>query len=381
MFHDLALSKGDTVVFDSNSPGGTTLAQHASNATSIQKIYSQQWDYVVVQAQSQEPSFPPAQVAQQTFPYARVLDSLITDNDSCTETVFYMTWGKKYGDDGNCASYPAICTFDGVTQRLRDSYIQMANDNHAITAPAGMAWYASWHADTTYNLWVADNSHPSVQGTYLTACTFYATLFRKPCLGASYTSGLPAPTCAYLQNKADRTVFDSLAVWNIGTYDPSSSFTYTNTPGTNSFIFSETPSANFTNYEWNFGDAATSTTSGAHTYADTGTYQVALIVADDCGHADTSFQTIQVANEITALQNFSSNEFTVYPNPASTKIYFSGLKQATELRIFSVEGKLISTQIISTGTDFADVRALCTGIYFAQIQAHGLKTMVRFLKR
>ena len=139
LFHDLALSAGDTVIYDSNAPGGYTFQQHAVNATTIQKIYSQPWDYVVLQAQSQEPSFPPAQVDSETYPYAHILDSLIRDNDSCSETIFYMTWGKKYGDQMNCSGYPVLCTFDGVQSRLTDSYLQMANDNHALVAPVGRA--------------------------------------------------------------------------------------------------------------------------------------------------------------------------------------------------------------------------------------------------
>ncbi|MCX6197843.1 MAG: hypothetical protein NTY88_01300 [Bacteroidetes bacterium] len=110
MFHDLALSGGDSIIYDSNTPGGYTFNQHSVNTTTIQKIYSQPWDYVVLQAQSQEPSFPPSQVQTETFPYARTLDSLIHDNDSCTKTVFYLTWGKKYGDLANCASSNCLKT-------------------------------------------------------------------------------------------------------------------------------------------------------------------------------------------------------------------------------------------------------------------------------
>ncbi|OJV27779.1 MAG: hypothetical protein BGO32_11025 [Bacteroidetes bacterium 37-13] len=211
VFYNLSLSGGDSVMFDSNALGGYTFQNHSANATTIQKIQSQKWNYVVLQAQSQEPSFPPMQVQSQTMPYAHLLDSLVVDNDSCTETVFYMTWGRKYGDQSNCAGYPPLCTFTGMQARLRESYLQMANDNHAIVSAAGMAWKKSWQTDSLINLWSSDNSHPSVAGTYLTACVFYATIFRKPPIGLSYSPIGDSATTAFLQTIAHHTVFDSLA--------------------------------------------------------------------------------------------------------------------------------------------------------------------------
>ena len=148
MLQSLALSGGDTITWDSYAPGGYTLQQHAQDTMDSHKIYSAQWDFVVVQAQSQEPSFPPAQVETATYPYARILDSMAINNDSCTQVVFYMTWGRKYGDASNCSGYPEICTFDGITDRLRQSYTEMGDSNRALIAPVGMAWYAIYHADT-----------------------------------------------------------------------------------------------------------------------------------------------------------------------------------------------------------------------------------------
>src|SRR5262245_3027863 len=54
----IATSTGDTLVFDSNAPGGYTLQGHFSNNLSIGKISAGNWDNVVLQEQSQRPSFP-----------------------------------------------------------------------------------------------------------------------------------------------------------------------------------------------------------------------------------------------------------------------------------------------------------------------------------
>jgi hypothetical protein len=57
--------------------------------------------------------------------------------DSCTETVFYMTWGHQNGDPPNCAAYPQICTYSGMQDRLTQSYIEMGQINSATHVTCG----------------------------------------------------------------------------------------------------------------------------------------------------------------------------------------------------------------------------------------------------
>ena len=218
MLHDFAIMNNDTILFDANTIGGYTFQNHCSDATTISKIKSQQWDYVVLQEQSQTPSFPPSQVQTDCYPYAKRLDSLIKANDSCTQTIFYMTWGRKYGDASNCASYPPLCTYAGMQLRLRESYLEMADSNKTFVAPAGAAWRNSIIADSTINLYQSDNSHPSVEGTYLTACVFYATIFNKSPIANPFMSSLGHATAVFLQTIAKQTVLDSLSNWRIGKY-------------------------------------------------------------------------------------------------------------------------------------------------------------------
>jgi len=59
IIHDAALSAGDTLVFDSNTPGGYQLTDHSIDVTSQNKIMAGGWDYVVIQGQSQEPIMHP----------------------------------------------------------------------------------------------------------------------------------------------------------------------------------------------------------------------------------------------------------------------------------------------------------------------------------
>jgi len=291
--YNLALSGGDTIYNDSSTPGGATLQGHTTNTTTLSKISERAWDFVVVQEQSQMPSFPPAQVSAQTYPFAQILVDSIKSNNECTEPVFFLTWGRKYGDASNCANYPPLCTYNGMQARLRESYLQMGLDNSATVAPCGIAWKNSMTADTdsSINLYTGDNSHPSQAGTYLNACVFYATIFRKSPVGYSYLGGLTAPDALFLQEIAAATVLDSTDVWRIGANDPSAEFSVSNTGY--AFQFTDN-SLNADWHFWAFGDGATSQSpSPQHTYAPGTTVEVMHVAGNACS-SDTVYTDIDL---------------------------------------------------------------------------------------
>ena len=248
LIHEIALTFGDTLIHDSSTPGGATFNMHSTNTQTLNKISQQQWDYVVLQAQSQEPSFSPWQVSQETYPYAEILVDSIYANSICTEPLFFMTWGRKYGDQQNCQFYPPICTYLGMQQRLRESYLEMSFNANASCAPAGMAWKTSIALDSTIDLYTADYSHPSIYGSYLSACVFYASIFKKSPIGSSYwPSGIDSITAYNLQQIASSTVLDSLSSWNIF----KANFTYQQF---NDSIYFSNQSSNYDNFLWDFGD-------------------------------------------------------------------------------------------------------------------------------
>ena len=101
-----ALSVGDTLLSDSNTPGGYKLSDHHGNSTSINKILQEKWDYVVLQDQSQEPSWQFWQLQTELFPYAEALCDTIRHESPCSKPMFFMTWGRENGDSYNCPYLP-----------------------------------------------------------------------------------------------------------------------------------------------------------------------------------------------------------------------------------------------------------------------------------
>ncbi len=372
MTKNLALSLDDTLTVDSNTPGGTTFNSHTNNATSLSKIGQGTWDYVVLQAQSQEPSFPPSQVASQTYPYASVLvDSILSANE-CTIPLFYMTWGRQNGDASNCAAYAAICTYDGMQSRLRESYLEMALDNEAEVSPVGAAWKYVRDNHPTINLYNADESHPSAAGSYLAACVHYASIFKKSPIGASYTYSLNTSDAAILQNAAKLIVIDSLDTWNFRTNIIESDFTSISTTGA-AFQFTNT-SQNATDYFWDFGDGITSTLENPiHNYNQAGYFDVTLVATNSCT-SDTSIQEVNPVVESIEEQNpnnffvgYLDNQFTLhFKNSVATNIY-----------IYNVHGQLLQHKQ-STNQIVQISKSLASGVYFISVSSlNGTNTIIK----
>ncbi|MCQ2280738.1 MAG: hypothetical protein MJZ49_08075, partial [Bacteroidales bacterium] len=67
----LALGCGDTLEYSQSTPGGCTFQQHLSNTTTMGYVNAGGWDKVILQEQSQLPSFPIGNVQNQCFPFAQ----------------------------------------------------------------------------------------------------------------------------------------------------------------------------------------------------------------------------------------------------------------------------------------------------------------------
>ena len=135
MVSDLSTSLNDVLYFDSNTPGGQTFQSHAANPVNYQKMAAQPWNYIILQGQSQEPSFPFNQVNTATLPYAVQLADSAKAIQPCSQVNYFMTWGRQNGDP----QWDSINTFDKMNQRLRDAYLRIADSASASVSPVGVA--------------------------------------------------------------------------------------------------------------------------------------------------------------------------------------------------------------------------------------------------
>jgi hypothetical protein len=370
MVADIATSMGTTLTFDSHTPGGQRLLQHAVNPTSLAKISADDWDYVVLQGQSQEGAFPDGQLASEVYPYATILNDSVKSNNECSETMFFMTWGRENGDQSNCGFYPPFCTYDGMQSRLRLSYTTMADQNDGSVAPVGEAWRYLRVNHPTIDLYSPDESHPSVQGSYLAACVFYVSIFRESVVGSTYISTLSPADAAIIQNVASMTVLDSLSEWNIGAYDADANFTFHGSGTSVNFV---NTSLNGVDYSWDFADGNTSMDSDPmHTYVSNGTYNVRLIANNGCT-ADTIFQSVDLS---TLSIDENEKEFKIYTNENHIK-FISDLNM-NEYEIYSMNGKKVMFGHVTNKE--IDITTLDKGVYILRLINGAEFLTQRFMK-
>jgi len=363
MLSAMALSAGDTLEFDSNTPGGFRFQQHFSNATTLNKIQQGNWDYVVLQEQSQLPSFSPSQVAAEVFPFAQKLDSVIKQFNPCAETLFFITWGRKNGDASNCANWPPVCTYEGMDSLLALRYRMMAEMNESILAPAAPVWRQIRNYYPAIELYQSDGSHPSVAGTYAAACAFYTSIFRKSPTLISHSVGINANHAQLIRLTADTITFQNMPDWFIGKSDPKADFQSNATALTVSFSNLSTFSDA---YEWDFGDGATSNLyEPTHTYLQAGSYQVKLQTSK-CGKlsVDSALVEVQLPSFV---EDVSENDFLIYPNPTNDRVYIQSSCPLTSLKVFDFTGRMVMEKYHNETLNSLDLSMLGSGIYFLSI--------------
>ncbi|MGL4596820.1 MAG: T9SS type A sorting domain-containing protein [Bacteroidia bacterium] len=376
LVYQLALSNGDSIQYDSNAPGGHTLQMHTQNVTSLAKINQQPWDYVFVQAQSQEPSLDTPYVQQNVFPFAHILDSLIQANDSCTQTGFFMTWGRKYGDASNCQNYPPVCTYLGMQQQLRGRYLQMGYDNNAVVVPVGAAWQEVIAQNALFDLFSSDGSHPSLHGSYLAACVFYATIYKRSPAGFSFTAGLPLQEAQLLQTVAGQLVLDSLATWNTLINFPQAAFNATITGNNQVTVTSTSTNAN----EFLWDDGVNGFVAGASTqvfnYNSNPPYTICLIASNGC-FTDTICQLVN-ATSLPEQQN--NGGLAVFPNPAvsNLQVKLPATNSGGVLHVTDMQGRIVQTYTIASNQVNVSLNKLDAGNYMLLFLSDAGKQVVSF---
>lgn len=362
LLHNIALANGDSITYDSNTPGGYTLQMHSQDVNTIAKIYAQPWDYVIIQAQSQEPSFDTAYVAANVMPYAHKLDSMVRDNDSCTQTVFMMTWGRKNGDASNCVAYPPVCTYAGMQGELRRRYLAMAYVNNTMVCPAGLAWREVIATNPAFDLYSPDESHPSLHGSYLTACTFYSSLYRRV-TGGAYYAGLPQAEAQLLQTKASAIVLDSIAVWNTEIYHPHPAYTVTGNGLTVTF---NNASTNSTGWQVDASGVITQP-NFTYTYPGPGVYPFTFVAYNNC-LSDTIHDTV-IVPLFTGLPEYGAAAgVTVSPNPSAGNFELQFAEAGTySVTVYDMRGQTVQTQNFRGSRMSLDLRSADAGVYLVRI--------------
>ena len=120
-------------------------------------IKSTQWNYVVLQEQSQQPLLE----KQKMQKFGMLLIDAV--HGSHASPLLFVTWSRE----NEAAAQRTITT----------SYASLASATHAQLVPVDKAWQYMRQKHPEFGLYRGDGSHPSPAGSYLAACVFYRTIY------------------------------------------------------------------------------------------------------------------------------------------------------------------------------------------------------------
>ena len=395
----MASSVGDSLIF-SDASAGQTIKDHATSPNSFTSIAQQQWDYVVIQCQSQEGAWRDSYVNANVFPYAKILADSVKHYNPCGKTMFYMTWGRKNGDASNCVSYPPVCTYEGMQMRLRTNYLKMGFDNDAFVCPVGMAWRHARINSPSIELYDVDESHPSLEGMYLTASTFYAAIFGKSPIKITHTGGLDANNLDSLKRTANFMVFDSLATWNIK-YDTLVNDVFFAAHHDTVQFMNATKSLAAT--QWDFGDGNQSQLiSPMHLYGRADTFSVNVISFIGCHQIDTTFEVITTMYENnpvdttkdttiikpSVILEFEGRMVRVFPNPSNGELHIASdisneQNGSFQFVLYNSNGSEVMRSNLQGAENSLNLSSMNSGVYFYSVESenkHSIKQKLILLE-
>ncbi|MFD1551020.1 T9SS type A sorting domain-containing protein [Putridiphycobacter roseus] len=374
LIDSLANHQGDDLVHQQNTPGGYTLNGHSTNTTSLSVIAANTWDFVVLQDQSQAPSFPYAQVITDVYPKAKILCDSIRAANACAIPMFFNTWGRLNGDP----QWDSINTFSKMNQRLFNAYEHMTKVNDGMLSPVGLGFNVVFNDPNPIvshsQLYAGDGSHPSIFGSYLAACIFNDLIFETQSQANTFLpNGMTQLEANYLKGVADQVVY--AATSPIFDYTaPVAAFNFTINASDVTF---NNLSEHAYEYAWDFGDNNSSNLENpTHTYNQTGTFQVKL-TAKYCGRQATYEQSVNITQ--LGIEN-TTIKVAVFPNPFQDQFQLLAPINAS-IEIVNITGKVMQQFRQTKSVQNIDLSDASKGVYFIKIQSEAQLVVKKVMKQ
>ncbi|MGH7863992.1 MAG: DUF4886 domain-containing protein [Candidatus Binataceae bacterium] len=183
----LADARGRQLQHQLIQAGGASLRMHWNKGDAQKAIQETRYDYVALQEQSTLP----VKNALRFHESVRLFDEVI--KASWAKTALYLTWARQNAPETQAA--------------ITNAYTAIGAELGATIVPAGIAWQNFLRQHNHPALHDKDQSHPTLAGSYLAACVFFAVLFGESPAGiASDLKGLTQAEVELLQKTAWATV-------------------------------------------------------------------------------------------------------------------------------------------------------------------------------
>ncbi len=370
LFKDMANTKGKKVKVNVYAPGGKGFLNHYIDPNVYSLFRNNEWDIVVLQPGSGE-SPGVSNPVNTTIQRGQLMLDSIYKYSKCAKVYLYQI---PYG----VPTPTSYGTYFAVQNVIQDSITKMADALKLQIVPAGAcarAYYAKWQNILLHNSY--GDIHPNLYGSYLTAASFYSSIFQDSITGCNFYSTLPIDSAKKFQRIADSIVLPNFQAWRINTYNLKAKFTNTVTGNVASFT---NLSSNYTSTNWLFGDnSSSSNINPTHSYTTQGTFSVKLISKNVNNCADTAYKLITV--NLTAINDLFANKsgICVFPNPCTNEITLSRKDLLNhQYCIIDLLGKEVLSGKTSEIETRINVSKLPSGNYFLKVS--GNPTPIKFIK-
>lgn len=172
MIAQLAAARGYQLQHQLISAGGASLRMHWNKGEAQQAMKQTRYDFVVLQEQSTLPIKNAARMHENI----RLFDQAI--RESGAKTALYLTWARQNATEAQ--------------EAITKAYTTVSEELDATVIPVGVAWQNFLRHNQSPVLHDKDLSHPTLAGSYLAACVFFAVLFGESPVGIACDKLLPA---------------------------------------------------------------------------------------------------------------------------------------------------------------------------------------------
>jgi len=373
-FEAIANSKFDTTQVTVYAPGGTGFIDHVSDQNVYTHFRTGNWDYVVLQPGSNESPGYTEPIAS-TLGRARQLKDSILKYSPCAKIVFYEITYGVWGNDSE-----QLVEYNETMDLIKANLTQLADSTQQCFAPAGEAIKTAWNDNQNTMFWGGTgNIHPNVKGSYIIACSFYASIFEKPSFGTSVLGGLTVQEANQYQTLADTTVLNYKPEWRIGTFDLVSDFNFTTNEVNIVNFFDNSQYAD--SIFWDFGDGASSKLiNPIHTYNSINSYDVThTAYKNGCAKDSVKTVLIEMLNANVSKEKF---DVTIFPNP-STNFFTIKLPYSINqyyITVFDELGKTVLFEKSTTQSFKIDLLNNPKGLYFVKIETEELSVFKKIVR-
>lgn len=184
-YRELVHSSGAEVHARLMTISGAYLREHIPGLRAM--AAAEDWDVIVLQGYSRGPI---EQGSAESFRHAARKAARIARKNGATPVLF-MTWAYTGQPE--------------MTAMLDAAYSEVGRQIDAPVVPVGKAFELAGQKLPRLALRTNDGKHPTLAGTYLAACVFYAVLNEESPQGLAYTGGLDPQDAVFLQDIAWQT--------------------------------------------------------------------------------------------------------------------------------------------------------------------------------